>query len=54
MARQGVPQSGCYIGKIPTLALLISGGLTDEELLKLPDVRREDIEVAKQYLKRSL
>ena len=52
MGRSGLPQGGCYVGEVPTLALLIYGGMTDAELLKLPHVRREDVEAAKQLLKR--
>ena len=54
MARSNVPQGGCYVAKVPTLALLVYGGLTDAELLRLPGVRREDVEAAKQHLKCSL
>ena len=45
------PQGGTYISKAETLALLIHGGLKESELLKLPDVRRGDIQAAKRLLK---
>lgn len=48
-----MPQGGTYIGKAETLALLIYGGLKESELLKLPDVRRKDIEGARQLVERA-
>lgn len=44
-------KGGCYVGKVETLALLMRGGVSDDDLLKLPDVRRRDVEKAKQLLK---
>lgn len=53
MAGDRISQGGMYISKLQTLALLIHGGLKDSELLELPDVRCEDIEAAKDLLKRA-
>lgn len=54
MAKSGLSHGGCYVGKVETLALLMCGGVSYDDLLKLPDVHCEDVEKAKQFLKEKL
>lgn len=53
MASQRMPQGGCYLGKAETLAVLLHGGVSENDLLRLPHVCPLDIAAAKDLLRRA-
>ena len=41
------------MNKVETVAMLLNGGVSESDLLKLPNVRRKDIDKAKDILQRA-
>lgn len=54
MASSQMPQGGRYLGKVEMVAVLLHGGVSESDLLKLPHVRCEDLEAAKDLLRQAL